>query len=157
LGTFYKNTRVYQLHAKERRTAMLTTFGKKTVLVVDDNEAIRTFISSLIRALGFKVVEAQNGQEGLVLWHEHRHDIRLIVTDYKMPIVDGQQMLAQIKQFDPKVKSMMISGESYEILTNFKEPTVILAKPFNLADLAKKLHFMIDMTDYEEIGTAIVA
>jgi len=84
----------------------LTNLGKitgysgkrRTILVVDDRWENRSVIVSLLQPLGFNVVEAKDGAEGLEKAHEISPD--LIITDLKMPIMSGWEMLKQIREFD---------------------------------------------------------
>jgi len=68
---------------------------KQTILVVDDSEFTRDMVASLLRDLGYAVVEAVNGQQGLEKVQEHRPD--LVLTDLSMPVLDGFGFLEQLR------------------------------------------------------------
>lgn len=82
--------------------------SKKTVLVIDDEDIVRT---SCVRALspeGFEVSVARNGAEGLKLLEQKQHD--LVLTDLKMPDIDGIEVLRIIKEQWPAVEVIIITG-----------------------------------------------
>lgn len=82
--------------------------GKARVLVVDDDEQIRTILKRYLEAKGYGVETASNGVEGLRLvasWKPH-----LVLLDVSMPELDGIETLKRIRQSDPKVSVMMVTG-----------------------------------------------
>lgn len=89
---------------------------KPRVLVIDDEQSIRTWLKGLLVALGCKVVgEAENGQEGLEMFKKERPD--LVLLDLQMPVMTGQQALDYILVEDPDARVIM--------LTSVRDSTVI--------------------------------
>ena len=106
------------------------------ILVVDDEEAIRDAIKDATEDFGHKVVVACNGEEGLKYFHSHR--INLIITDIKMPIMDGIEFAKSIRNSDrPDTPIIAISG--YLGNTGIESGLFdsIIDKPFNLNFLEK--------------------
>ncbi|BBD10082.1 response regulator [Desulfovibrio ferrophilus] len=78
------------------------------LLLVDDEEGIRTFLGISLADLGYDVITAENGKEALKAFAEHQPPI--VLTDIKMPVMDGIQLLKRIKKVSPDTEVIMISG-----------------------------------------------
>lgn len=83
--------------------------GEK-ILVIDDEDIVRISCKRCLIPEGYVVDVAANGVEGMNLVEEHRYD--LILTDLKMPDMDGMEFLAKIKEAQPQTKVIMITGYS---------------------------------------------
>ncbi len=81
---------------------------QQTILLVDDEEGIRNVLKITLAHAGFKVVLAPDGDKGLVLFEQERPDI--VITDIKMPGIDGIELLRRIKQINPETEVIMITG-----------------------------------------------
>jgi two-component system, chemotaxis family, chemotaxis protein CheY len=79
------------------------------ILVVDDDNAIRLLLRSMLERWGHSVVEAENGAEGLQYYRAAPAD--LVITDIQMPVMDGLQMIKALRDDFPKAKIIAISGE----------------------------------------------
>lgn len=80
----------------------------ETLLLVDDEEGIRTVLGISLRDAGYKVITAANAAEALALFAEHRPAI--ILTDIKMPGLSGVELLERVKTLDPHVEVVMLTG-----------------------------------------------
>ncbi|HET9426885.1 MAG TPA: response regulator [Allosphingosinicella sp.] len=105
------------------------------LLLVDDEELVRVGTAEMLREQGHEVVEASNGQQALSLLEEQAIDA--VVTDYKMPRMDGAQLADRIRAIRPGLPILLITG--YTGSTNDSLGLPRLAKPFNQADLAEAL------------------
>ncbi|MBD3868811.1 MAG: PAS domain-containing protein [Acidobacteria bacterium] len=106
-----------------------------TVLVVDDEEPVRDVAGRMLRALGFDVILAANGREGLELFDTHRERLRCVLLDRTMPDMDGDKVLERIREIDPEMLVIQVSG--YGQRENNSDP--FIQKPFTLTDLENKL------------------
>jgi two-component system, chemotaxis family, chemotaxis protein CheY len=79
------------------------------ILVVDDDNAIRLLLRSMLERRGHSVVEAENGAEGLQYYRTAPAD--LVITDIQMPVMDGLQMIKALRDDFPTAKIIAISGE----------------------------------------------
>jgi two-component system, chemotaxis family, chemotaxis protein CheY len=79
------------------------------ILVVDDDNAIRLLLRSMLERRGHSVVEAENGAEGLQYYRAAPAD--LVITDIQMPVMDGLQMIKALRDDFPTAKIIAISGE----------------------------------------------
>jgi CheY-like chemotaxis protein len=107
-------------------------FGK-SILVADDQPLVRATIRLLLNADGHAVVEAQNGREALELYEPHRFD--LVITDYDMPEMPGDELACQIKQRDPAQPILMVSSLADTLAGSSLAVDGILAKPFRSGEL----------------------
>ncbi|WP_188456877.1 response regulator [Virgibacillus oceani] len=116
---------------------------KKEILVVDDQPGIRLLLHEIFTSEGYKVTTAKTGKEALDKIHNNPFD--LIMLDYKLPIIDGSQVLHQMEQEEIAIPAILMSGLAEDIIREkdkFSIVKEILAKPFNILDvctLVKKL------------------
>jgi PAS domain S-box-containing protein len=112
------------------------------LLLVEDDESVRTMTESYLVKLGYQVLSGTNGEEGLNLFSENRSAIKMIITDVIMPKMNGKEMVIKAREFRPDIPVLYISGYS-DNLINYKdslEPhSAFLEKPFKL----DKLHEII--------------
>ncbi len=88
-----------------------------TILVVEDEEMLREFVSHALGALGYRILTAANGREALKLWAEHRDQIDLLMTDMVMPeSMSGRELAQTLTAEKPELKVIFTSGYSAELL-----------------------------------------
>jgi CheY-like chemotaxis protein len=117
------------------------------VLVVEDEQDVRTLTVETLRELGYSVLEAEDGPAALrVLEHEER--IRLLFTDVGLPGgLSGQQLAEEVRQRRPEVKVLFTTGYARSALTwrgRLDAGMELLTKPFSDTDLARKVRQMLD-------------
>ena len=97
-------------------SALTTTpFGHgKLILVVDDEAAIREMTRSALEALGYRVLTASDGVEAISLYAQHKDDVRLVLTDMMMPLMDGPTMIRTLQRLNPQVVVVGSSGLAEE-------------------------------------------
>lgn len=113
--------------------------GKGTVLVVDDENVVRLTTKLLIESLGYSVVTAENGSEGVNYFTSHAEQIDLVVMDMIMPVMGGKEAIHLIRECRPEIPVLIVSGfaddEDIALLTTH-ESTMFLRKPFGRKDLS---------------------
>jgi len=117
----------------------------KTVLVVDDDPAIRSLETEILRLEGFRVLEAEDAADALRLARE-ASAVHLLITDYSMPEVDGLELTRQFRAVHPKTPVLMVS-DSLPLLRDGGEDldhVELLAKPFSFNDLLGKARALLD-------------
>lgn len=82
--------------------------GKEKILVIDDEQPTLRMFTLLLSAYGYEILTAENGQEGLDLFKAERPG--LVLTDIKMPVMDGIEVLKEIKKVDPHAEVIVITG-----------------------------------------------
>jgi len=109
------------------------------ILVIDDEESVRTLLRMMLEQVGHTVIEARGGTEGLALFPQARVD--LVITDLVMPDTDGLEVLRELRRMDPSLKILAISGGDvdrgavYLNTARLMGAATVLAKPFGAAQL----------------------
>jgi CheY-like chemotaxis protein len=104
------------------------------VLVVEDNEAVRQLVVMLLEQKGHKVLCANNGLEGLMVYSSYRARFDLVLTDIDMPQMNGIQLAARIRARDPARKILFMTGRAEESSEGVGNNPV-LSKPFKPDEL----------------------
>jgi two-component system cell cycle sensor histidine kinase/response regulator CckA len=122
--------------------------GTETLLVVEDEPALRLLAQSVLAGQGYEVLLATNGQDGLRVAREHKGSpIRLAVTDVIMPQMDGKVMADWLKATYPELKILFTSGYTDDALAHHGvlDPGVaFLSKPYTPATLTRKVRELLD-------------
>jgi PAS domain S-box-containing protein len=116
------------------------------VLVVDDEQTVRDFLKAALEQHGYSVLLARDGSDGIELWQQHRDEIVLVLLDLVMPVIGGQQMLAEIKRRDPGAKVLLTSGyneEEAKRLCARYEGTAFIQKPYSARALLEHVQAAI--------------
>jgi CheY-like chemotaxis protein len=115
------------------RFVSTNTVEKVTVLVVDDEPAVRAMAVDMLRALGLEVLDAYNGQDALRLLSRHP-EIRLLFTDVRMPGMTGVELAAAARRLRPDLKVIVTSAYVGEDAVPSSD--VFVPKPLRLEQLA---------------------
>ena len=116
--------------------------AQETVLVVEDEDALRELAREILEMHGYAVVEACNGQDALRIYEQHEGAIDLLLTDVVMPVMGGRELARHLEKRQPKLKVLYVSGYTDEtaIREGKLEPGAeFLAKPFSPDELASKI------------------
>ncbi|HEX4178298.1 MAG TPA: response regulator, partial [Rhizomicrobium sp.] len=116
--------------------------GQDTILLVEDEEAVRSFAARALRMRGYHVLEASGGEEALEIVKNDKAKIDLIITDVVMPNMDGPTMVRHVKQIKPDLAVIFMSGyaeEAFRRNDQNSEDIHFLPKPFGLKQLAAKV------------------
>jgi two-component system, cell cycle sensor histidine kinase and response regulator CckA len=116
--------------------------GQDTILLVEDEEAVRSFAARALRMRGYNVLEASGGEEALEIVRSDDAKIDLIITDVVMPNMDGPTMVRHVKQLKPNLAVIFMSGyaeEAFRRNDQNSEDIHFLPKPFGLKQLAAKV------------------
>jgi two-component system cell cycle sensor histidine kinase/response regulator CckA len=112
--------------------------GGPTVLVVEDEDALRGSICRLLRREGYQVLEAGDGATALKLLQDPAtQKVALVLTDLRMPVMDGRQLASALARFRPSLPMVFMSGFTAQLmdLRLVSPHLAFLAKPFRDADL----------------------
>jgi two-component system cell cycle sensor histidine kinase/response regulator CckA len=126
--------------AEDKPRADLT--GQGTILLVEDEEGLRSLNARGLRSRGYTVVEASNGIEAMEMLEEQNGAVDLVVSDVVMPEMDGPTLLKEMRARNPNLKIIFVSGyaeEAFEKSLPENEQFAFLAKPFALSALIAKV------------------
>ena len=113
-----------------------------TILLVDDDEIILEACGRLLARRGFDVLKARNGKEAVEVFERYQDGIGLIILDIQMPVMDGERTYECLRQMEPAVRVLLISGYSE---TGCIERMLqsgckgFLQKPFDIEELSEKI------------------
>lgn len=108
------------------------------LLLIDDEEVIREIGCEMFESMGFSCITARNGEEGIKLYQERKAEIRLVVLDIELPGISGEKVYETLKDINPDIKVLLVSGYGKEYLETFffKQKLVhFVSKPFQLSKL----------------------
>ncbi len=120
--------------------------GSGTILLVDDEEHIRSLGKANLEALGYDMFLAENGSKALDIYNEKKDLIDLVILDIIMPEMGGEETFYKLKEINPDVKVMLASGYSKEgTVTDLlnKGADCFIQKPYELHELSKILNDML--------------
>ncbi|MFZ1107455.1 MAG: response regulator [Rhodomicrobium sp.] len=116
------------------------TESKNTVLLVEDEDTVRSFASRALTSRGYKVLEASSGVEALEIMDREHGKVDLVLSDVVMPEMDGPTLLRHLRQRNPNIRIVFMSGyaeEAFRKNLSADENFVFLPKPFTLKKLAE--------------------
>ena len=111
-----------------------------TVLVIEDDEGVRHVTRRTLEAVGYQVLEAEDGEEGLRLIEEHGEAIDLVLTDIEMPRLDGISVVRALAAMHPRIGVVCMSGRMPEPTFHDRVGLPLppfLTKPFSFDDLTR--------------------
>ncbi len=127
--------------------------GTETVLLVEDEDAVRDLATRVLARLGYHVVQARNGVEALEKVRTTSRPVSLVVTDVVMPFLSGAELVRRVRELHPGLRALFISGYSNETIARngvLGPETAYLQKPFTPDDLAVRVRRLLDT----ETGTS---
>lgn len=114
----------------------------ETILLVEDEPAVRSLFAQALRQAGYQILEARNGVEALSVFDKQNGAIDLLLTDIRMPFLGGSELAAQLLARKPEMKLLYISG--YASTVELGPNAALLQKPFVRADLLKAVRSVLD-------------
>ena len=121
--------------------------GEGLILVVDDDELVRSMAEDVLLAVGYSVLTAANGQEGVDLYRQHQARIKAVLLDMAMPVMSGREAFVEMQKINPEVRVLLASGfrkdnRVEEILQlGVKD---FLQKPYTITSLASAVKKVIE-------------
>ena len=130
----------------EKHGGELVRGGTETILLAEDEESILSFIERALKALGYAVLVARNGEEAVEMFRRHK-EIVLAVLDVVMPRKGGKEAFEEMRKAKPELKVIYMSGYSVDAIHDsfvLIPGTPYLQKPFGPAVLARKVREVLD-------------
>lgn len=121
--------------------------GTETILLVEDEEAVRNLIRSVLQAGGYTILEAHDGQQAIALATQQRGPLHLLITDLVMPRMNGRQLADDLATLHPNTRVLFISGYTEEAVARHQIHELNVAffqKPFDPISLAYKVRELLD-------------
>jgi DNA-binding response OmpR family regulator len=118
--------------------------GHETVLIVDDEPQILELTRETLAQVGYTVLAAGDGREGLDLFSEHMTEIDLVLLERTLPQLTGEELLRRMLALRPEVKVVISSGDASIELAGFPGARRVLHKPYPLALLYGTIREVLD-------------
>jgi len=128
--------------------------GKETLLFVEDNEKILNLASQAFSLLGYQIYCTRNGAEALEVIRQNPDSIDLIVTDLVMPVMNGKELIREVKKIAPSTHAIYVSGYTdNHIVSNgmLDKGIIFVQKPYSMDELSKIIRNVLDNSDQSEI------
>jgi two-component system cell cycle sensor histidine kinase/response regulator CckA len=132
---------------EEKAPAPRDLTGVGTILLVEDEDAVRDFAVRALSMRGYKVIDASGGEEALELIEEHAAEIDLVISDVVMPGMDGPALVKEIRKSNPAMRVIFMSGYAEGAFRNAgdkPEDCHFISKPFSLKALTEKVRDVLD-------------
>jgi two-component system, cell cycle sensor histidine kinase and response regulator CckA len=116
--------------------------GTETVLLVEDEEAVRALTLRILKDHGYNVIEAGNGQDALREAGKYSATIHLVLTDVVMPGMSGRTLVSQLETARPGIKALYMSGYTDNAIVHhgiLDSDIAFIPKPFSPSQLARKI------------------
>jgi signal transduction histidine kinase/CheY-like chemotaxis protein len=137
----------------QERPILQDVTGQDTILLVEDEDPVRTFASRALKLKGYNVLEAPGGEEALEIMKAQTAPIHLLITDVKMASMDGLTLAREVKKLKPDMRVLFISGYVGDVFRDADERTEdvhFLPKPFGLKQLTAKVKEVLSSTPSSE-------
>jgi two-component system, cell cycle sensor histidine kinase and response regulator CckA len=129
------------------QAAPATLRGTETILVVEDEEQVRTIVVNILRRQGYQVMSAPHGEEALLICQRCPGPIHLLLTDVVMPQISGPELAKRLALTRPAMKVLCMSGYSDDSIVRHgvvETGVAFIQKPITLTSLAKKVREVLD-------------
>jgi PAS domain S-box-containing protein len=131
--------------APDAPNAIHALHGTETVLVAEDEAAVRESLRRILERAGYTVIEARHGADALLLWRERRDEIALVLTDLVMPEMRGGELAASLRAEAPDTRVIYMSGYASEaVRSTVSSDDLLLAKPFDADTLLRAVRDALD-------------
>jgi DNA-binding NtrC family response regulator len=121
--------------------------GTETILLVEDEEAVRSMVSKVLQNKGYTVLEASHGNDALEVCDKFEGSIHLMVTDVIMPQMSGRELAERLAPLRPEMRVLYMSGYPDNTIVQhgvLKPGTAFLQKPFTISALELKVREILD-------------
>ncbi|MBW2112935.1 MAG: PAS domain S-box protein [Deltaproteobacteria bacterium] len=132
---------------EEEKSPEHSLAGSETILVAEDDEALRKMAERMLEGYGYKVITAENGKEAMKIAESHDAPIHLLVTDVVMPGVSGRDLAEKLQEKVPEIKVLYMSGYTDNDIAHhgvLEKDVNFIQKPFTREGLATKVREVLD-------------
>ncbi len=133
----------HDLSEEELYQANWLLHGNETILIVEDEEALRASMGQFLTGLGYTILAAESGQQALAIANHYREPIHLMISDVAMPRMSGRELAQSLADIRPNMKTVFMSGYIDDAVGVQMDGVAFLQKPFSLAVLARKLRDLL--------------
>jgi signal transduction histidine kinase/CheY-like chemotaxis protein len=127
--------------------------NNETVLLAEDDFAARVLAKHLLSKYGYNVIEAVDGEDAVIKFHENKDSIRLLLLDVIMPKKNGKQVYDEIRTIWPDIKTLFISGYTYDIINReniLEQGLNFVSKPLQPYEFLRRIKEVVSPTSIKE-------
>ena len=132
---------------EERQPEMEYLRGSETILLVEDDDMLRTLAVNVLRQYGYEVLEARAGDEAMSLFERCQGAVALALSDVVMPGLSGPELAARLQARRPETKVLLMSGYADDVIHRYGFLAVdlpLIEKPFSVEGLLSKVRQVLD-------------
>jgi len=120
--------------------------GTEVILLVEDEDIVRSLTRRVLERCGYVVYEARNGRQGLSFCEAHDGPIDLLVSDVVMPVLGGRELAEGALKLRPRMKALFVSGHTEDVvlMAGIRKGTPFLEKPFTAGELSRIVREVLD-------------
>ncbi|MFZ5515939.1 MAG: response regulator [Candidatus Zhuqueibacterota bacterium] len=122
--------------------------GAESILIIEDEEMLLQLEKSIFERIGYTIFSAENGIDGYEMFRQLNSRIDLVILDMNLPKMDGAETLRRMKQMNPSVKVLLISGSELPRQTSensiITSATAFIQKPFDIPQLTALVRTILD-------------
>ena len=121
--------------------------GSETVLLVEDEDGVRSLVRQVLHKHGYNVLEARHGGEALLMCERHQGKIDMLLTDVVLEQMSGRELAERLLKLRPEMKVLYVSGYADDAIVHHGVLTAgmaFLQKPFTTEALARKIRYVLD-------------
>ncbi len=121
--------------------------GTETILLVEDEEMLRTMLVTLLESKGYRVLTASDGEEGFELYQRHRQNIQLVLSDFGLSKLNGAELFRRVKALDPRARVILASGFfEPQLRVDLEQQGVahLLSKPYSAVTVLSVVRNVLD-------------
>lgn len=121
--------------------------GGETILVVEDEKYVRLLLGKALAKQGYKILEASNGGEALLICEDHKDPIHLLLSDVIMPRMSGPDLAQRLRLLHPEMKVLYMSGYAHDTITHhgiLEKGINFIQKPFSIEKLSEKVRKVLN-------------
>jgi PAS domain S-box-containing protein len=112
----------------------------EVILIADDERAIRDLLADSLVEQGYRVLTAANGEEAIKLFQTHGSEIRLLITDNAMPVMDGPRVIHRLRELRPDLPVILATGENRVDAIDRHANVEVVGKPFSLEEMLNSIN-----------------
>ena len=142
----------------QNESILMARGGRETILLVEDEPALRELVATILKGYHYRVLEAETGVQALKVWDEHHGKVDLLLTDMVMPGgVSGAELAQQLRGRKSDLRVIYSSGYSSEIVgQNLSEnDAIFLPKPYRPPQLALRVRKSLDAAPLPILQVAV--
>jgi CheY-like chemotaxis protein len=136
-----------EVKGEEKAGSLSVQGGTETVLVVEDDEAVRRLSRDILQNYGYRVIEAEDGEEAIEKFKENKEKINILLLDVILPKRNGKKVYDEIRKIKPDIKALFLSGYAENLLQNkgiLEEGLNFMPKPVSANYLLRNVREVLD-------------